>query len=122
MGLQLLSARIPWGPVHDKGGARGPHLPVRPPWGLSLWWVLHRSSRSQGSHPEPQCSKGKLQFLPLARTPTSCVFETLKESELQPLAGGVGIPLRTYTGFVWEKQVNKPHRIGAETPKAFILK
>lgn len=60
--------------------------------------------------------------MPLARTPTSCVFETLKESELQPLAGGVGIPLRTYTGFVWEKQVNKPHRIGAETPKAFILK
>lgn len=50
--------------------------------------------------------------MPLARTPTSCVFETLKESELQPLAGGVGIPLRTYTGFVWEKQVNKPHRIG----------
>ena len=50
------------------------------------------------------------------------MFETLKESELQPFAGGMGIPLRTYTGFVWEKQVNKPHRIGAETPKAFILK
>lgn len=50
------------------------------------------------------------------------MFKTFKESELQPLAGGVGIPLRTYSGFVWEKQVNKPHGMGAETPKAFILK
>lgn len=60
--------------------------------------------------------------MPVARTPTSCVFKTFKESELQPLAGGVGIPLRTYSGFVSEKQINKPHGMGAETPKAFILK
>lgn len=104
-----------------RGGARSPHLPVRTPWGLSLWWVLHRSSHSQGSHLNTGVLRGDCSFCFLPGLPLSACSKHLGVGA-PTISSGVGIPLRTYTGFVWEKQVNKPHGMGAESPKAFVLK
>lgn len=115
-----LRTHVPRSPVQDEGGARGLCPPVRP-----------LGPESLTAAPRAGCSVPALapRAAPLRGDPRFCVFPELRlppfktlirtQCNLGSISRWQGILLRSYTGFAWEKQVNKAHRVGAETPKAF---